>query len=117
MIRTTQQLFAAAAIATASLLSAGSSFAQEATPDTWLQPAVSTKRQAQVAADLATARQTGLTEAWSDGYIESQRGNLLRAEVKARTAQALASGEADAINARVYNFSPVGAARMSQASL
>ncbi len=117
MIRTSQQLFAVAAIATASLLSAGTSFAQEATPDSWLQSAVSTKSQAEVAAELAAARQSGLTEAWSDGYIESQRGNLPRAEVKARTIQALASGAVDAINARVYNFTPAGAARMSQASL
>ena len=117
MIRTSQQLLAVAAITTASLLSAGASFAQEATPDTWLQSAVSTKSMAEVAAELATARQSGLTEAWSDGYIEPQLGSLPRAEVKARTVQALASGEVDAINAQVYSFTPAGAARSSQASL
>ena len=46
-------------IATALLVSfagVGSAFAQEATPDTWLQAAQSTKTRAEVSAELAAAR-------------------------------------------------------------
>ena len=86
----TKQLVAASAIA---LLSTGAAFAQEATPDTWLQTAKSTATRAQVSADLAAARASGLTKSWSAGYMEPVRSHAQRADVKAQTVQAIASGE------------------------
>ena len=93
----TKQFLAASAVA----LLGTSAFAQEATPDTWLQAAQSTVTRAQVSADLAAARASGLTKAWSAGYIEPVRSSAQRAEVKAQTVQAIRSGELKAINAEV----------------
>ncbi len=104
----TRQLLTVAAIAAASLLSAGAALAQEATPDTWLQ-VQSTKSRAAVSAELVAARQSGLTKAWSAGYMEPLRSSALRATVKADTVQAIASGELKAINAEVYSFTPAAA--------
>jgi hypothetical protein len=104
----TRQLLAVAAVAAASLFSAGAAFAQEATPDTWLQ-VQSTKSRADVSAELFAARQSGLTKAWSAGYMEPVRSSALRATVKASTLQAIASGEMKAINAEVYSFVPAAA--------
>jgi Domain of unknown function (DUF4148) len=101
----TRQLLAVAAVAAASLFSAGAAFAQEATPDTWLQ-VQDTKSRADVSADLFAARKAGLTKAWSAGYMEPVRTSALRAEVKASTLQAINSGELKAINAEVYSFVP-----------
>ena len=109
MTTTTRQLLTVAAIATASLLSAGTVFAQEATPDTWLQAAKSTKSRAEVSAELAAARKSGLTKAWSAGYMEPVRSQALRAEVRAQTLRAIESGELAAINAEVYSFKPAAA--------
>ena len=108
----TRQLLAVAAIAAASLLSAGAAFAQEATPDTWLQ-VQSTKSRADVQAELVAARQSGLTKAWSAGYMEPVRSSALRATVKASTLQAIASGELKAINAEVYSFTPAATANLA----
>ncbi len=111
----TRQLLAVAAIAAASLLSAGAAFAQEATPDTWLQ-VQSTKSRADVSAELVAARQSGLTKAWSAGYMEPVRSSALRAEIKAATLQAIGSGEIKAINAEVYGYTPAAPVRLSQAA-
>ena len=108
-----KHIAAAAAIA---LLSSGAAFAQEATPDTWLQTAVSSKTRAEVQAELVSARASGLTKAWSAGYIEPQRSQLARANVKAATLRAIHSGEVDAINAEVYSFVPAAAMQVAQAS-
>ena len=107
----TRQLLAAAAI---TLLGTGAAFAQEATPDTWLQSAQSTKSRAEVSAELTAARQSGLTKAWSAGYMEPVRTSALRAEVRANTLQAIASGELKAINAEVSGGATTGALRLSQ---
>lgn len=106
MTANTRQVLAIAAIAAASLLSAGTAFAQEATPDTWLSAAQSTKSRADVSAELFAARKAGLTRAWSAGYMEPVRSHALRAEIKAQTVQAIASGELKAINAEVYSYQP-----------
>lgn len=110
----TRQLLTVAAIAAASLLSAGAALAQEATADTWLQ-AQSTMSRADVSAELAAARKSGMTRAWSAGYMEPVRHSALRAEVRATTMQAIASGELRAINAEVHDGAPVRALRLSQA--
>ncbi|GCL65767.1 DUF4148 domain-containing protein [Pseudaquabacterium pictum] len=110
---TTRQRIAAAAIA---LLGASAAFAQEATPDTWLQSAQSTKSRADVSAELTAARQSGLTKAWSAGYMEPVRSSALRAEIKAATLQAIGSGEIKAINAEVYGYTPAAPVRLSQAA-
>jgi len=103
----TRSLFVAIALTAAA---AGSAFAQEATPDTWLQSFQSSKSRAEVSAELAAARQSGLTRAWSAGYMEPLRSSALRAEVQARTLQAIQSGELKAINAEVYDFRPASPA-------
>ena len=101
----TRQRFTIAAMAAASLLSAGAAFAQEATSDAWMQ-AASTKSRADVSAELVAARQSGLTKSWSAGYMEPVRSHALRATVRASTLQAMQSGELAAINAEVYSFTP-----------
>lgn len=110
----TRQILTVAAIATASLLSAGAALAQEATPDTWLQ-LQSTKSRADVSAELFAARKSGLTKSWSAGYMEPVRSHALRADVQAQTARAIQNGELKAINAEVYSYSPAPAVRLSQA--
>jgi Domain of unknown function (DUF4148) len=95
---------------------AGSALAQEATADSWLQAAQSTKSRADVGAELSAARQSGLTKAWAEGYIEPVRSPALRAEVQARTLQAIQSGELKAINSEVYGHGHTAAMRVSQAS-
>ena len=112
IMRFTTQLLAASAIA---LLGTGAAFAQEATPDTWLSAVQSTKSRADVSTELFAARKSGLTKAWSAGYMEPVRSHALRAEVKAQTAQAIQNGELKAINAEVYGYQPAAAVRLSQA--
>jgi hypothetical protein len=107
-----RSLILAAALTAAA---AGSAFAQEATPDTWQQTA-STLSRADVAAELAAARASGLTRAWSAGYIEPLRSQALRSEVQARTLQAIERGELKAINAEVYGAVPVAPQRVSLAT-
>lgn len=112
---TTTRNLIAAAIASVSLLSAGATFAQEATPDTWLQ-VQSTQTRADVSANLAAARKSGLTKSWSAGYMEPVRSQALRADVRAQTVQAIQSGEIKAINAEVYGYTPAASLRVSQAA-
>ncbi len=103
----TRQILTIVAIAAASLLSAGAAFAQEATADTWMQSAQhSNKSRADVSAELFAARKSGLSKAWSSGYMEPLHSQALRATVRANTLQAMQSGEYQAINAEVYSFSP-----------
>jgi hypothetical protein len=104
------------AIAATALLSAGSVFAQEATPDTWMNAGLSGKSRAEVSTELAAARKSGLTRSWSAGYIEPVQSRLLRAQVKSTTQQAIHSGEVKAINAEVYSFTPVTAQKLAQAA-
>jgi len=106
-----QSLIAAIALTAAA---AGSAFAQEATPDSWLQGVQSTKSRTQVSAELAAARQSGVVHAWNQGYIEPARSSALRATVKASTLQAIQSGELRAINAEVYSGLPAGAVLVGQ---
>ncbi len=108
-----QSLIAAIALTAGA---AGSALAQEARPDSWLQSVQSTKSRADVSAELTAARQSGLTKAWSAGYMEPVRSPALRAEVQARTLQAIQSGELKAINSEVYGYGPHAAMRVSQAS-
>lgn len=96
------------AISALALLGSTAAFAQEATPDTWLQTAQSGKTRAAVAAELDAARQTGLGRAWSAGYIEPVRSSVQRADVKAQTLQAIRSGEMKAINAEVRGLRNAG---------
>ncbi len=102
---TTRQRIAAAAIA---LLGTGAAFAQEATPDTWLQAAKSTQSRADVSADLAAARKSGLTKSWSAGYMERLGSSAARADVKAQTVKAIRSGEVKAINAEAFTARTAG---------
>lgn len=103
MNRNTRSLISLAAIAAAAVLSAGTAIAQEATPDTWLQQAASTKTRAAVQAELAAARANGDMKVFRAGYIEPVQHSALRAEVRAETLRALASGEIAAINAEASN--------------
>lgn len=99
----TRQLILAAA-----LLTGTAAFAQEATPDNWLN-AASTRSVAEVRAELAQARRDGTIDAWSRGYIEPLRGTLTRAEVRAEVEQARRSGELSTIDAEAYAFAPAAA--------
>ncbi|MDH4391436.1 MAG: hypothetical protein QE285_08435 [Aquabacterium sp.] len=105
-----------AAIALTAAAAAGSAFAQEATPDTWLHSAKSTASGADVSADLQAARQPGLTRAWSAGYIEPVRNPALRAEVQARTLQAIQSGGLKVINSEVFSNTQASSTRLTRAS-
>lgn len=109
-----RHLFIAIALTAAA---AGSALAQEATPDTWLHSAKSTLSSADVSTALVAARQPGLTKAWSEGYLETVRNPALRAEVQARTLQAIQSGELKAINSEVHGDTPARSLRLSQAAL
>lgn len=111
-----KSLITITAIAAAALLSAGTVFAQEATPDTWMNAGLGNKTRAEVSTELAAARQSGLTKSWSAGYLEPVSTRLLRAQVKASTQRAINSGEVKAINAEVYRFTPVAAQKVAQAS-
>lgn len=101
----TKQFLTASAIA---LLGTSAAFAQEATPDTWLQGAKSTQTRAEVSADLAAARQSGLTKSWSAGYMERLGSTAARADVKAQTVKAIRSGEVKAINAEAFSTRTAG---------
>ena len=108
----TRQLIAATAIA---LLGTGTAFAQEATPDTWTA-VHSSQTRAAVVADLATARQGGQANVWTEGYIEPVRAStVLRADVRQLTLQAIRSGEVKAINAEVAGVSPAAVQAMRNA--
>lgn len=91
------------AAATLALLGATSAMAQEATPDTWQDIAVS-KSRAQVHAELLQARKDGITKAWSAGYMEKLTPAKSREQLRNEVALARASGELDAINGEVYHF-------------
>ena len=108
----TRSLILAVALTAAA---AGSALAQEATPDTWLQT-TSTLSRADVATELAAARASGLTRAWSAGYIEPLRSQALRSAVQAQTLQAIASGELKAINAEAGGAAPMSPQRVSLAT-
>jgi Domain of unknown function (DUF4148) len=110
LIMNAKQTFVA--IAATLTLAAGSAFAQEATPDTWLQ-AAATKTRADVSAELVQARASGLTRSWSAGYIEPVKSVLSREAVRAETARAIRSGELDAINGEVYAFEPAHPVRVA----
>ncbi|GAB4117835.1 MAG: hypothetical protein Fur0014_19260 [Rubrivivax sp.] len=77
---------------------AAGAFAQEASSDAWMA-ATSTKSRAEVQAELQQARASGLTRAWSAGYLEKLQTTKTRAEVVAATIAARDSGELAAINA------------------
>lgn len=111
-----KSLVTIATIAAAALFSAGSVFAQEASSDSWMRAGLGGKTRAEVSTELAAARQSGLSRAWSAGYFEPVSTRLLRAQVKASTQQAIASGELKAINAEVYSFTPVAAQKLAQAT-
>lgn len=111
-----KSLITIAAVAATALLSAGSVFAQEATPDTWMSAGLSGKSRTEVSTELAAARKSGLTRSWSAGYIEPVQTRLLRDQVRASTQQAINSGEVKAINAEVYSFTPATAQKLAQAA-
>ncbi len=104
-------LFAALVLAVAGT----SSFAQEATPDTWQQVAA-TQSVEQVRAELAQARKDGTIKAWSAGYIEKQPSVKTREQLRAEVAAARRSGELDAIHSEAYAFAPTTASTTVLAS-
>lgn len=110
----TRQLLATAALATSALFSTGA-FAQEANPDTWTA-VHSSQTRAAVVADLATARDAGLAQVMTEGYIEPLRASTVqRAEVRQQTLQAIRSGEVKAINAEVAGLAPAAVEAMRNA--
>jgi hypothetical protein len=101
-MKTYPKLLISAAVFAGSLSVVGAAFAQEATPDTWMNGPF-TKTRAEVKAELAKARADGQINDWRRGYIPAVHSTLTRAEVRAETRAALADGEVHAINAGTYN--------------
>lgn len=86
---------------------AGGSFAQEATPDTWMQTA-STQTREQVRAEAAQARRPAAgANVFADGYIESLPVARTRLQVRAEVIAARNSGELAAINSEAHDFAAV----------
>lgn len=90
-------------IAIVALAFAGSAFAQEATSDAWMG-AAATKSRADVQAELQQARASGLTKAWSAGYIEKISSTQSRADVALAARTARANGDAERMNAEAWHF-------------
>lgn len=90
-------------IAAVALAFAGSAFAQEATSDAWMG-AAATKSRAEVNAELQQARASGLTKAWSAGYIEKMSSSQSRADVALAARTARANGDAERMNAEAWHF-------------
>jgi hypothetical protein len=89
--------------ALAALSSSPAVLAQEATPDTWISAAASTKSRADVTAEFLAARQNGGLRYARAGYIESSAAGAQRDRdtVRAEAMAALRSGEIARINAEV----------------
>jgi outer membrane protein W len=87
--------------AVAAVASSPAVMAQEATPDTWISAAASTKTRADVTAEFLAARQNGGLRYARAGYIESSASTLQRDAVRAEAVAALRSGEIARINAEV----------------
>jgi len=104
-------LFAALVLAVAGT----SSFAQEATPDTWQQVAA-TQSVEQVRAELAQARKDGTIKAWSAGYVEKLTSAKSRDQARAEVAAARRSGELDTIDSEAFSFAPAAASATVLAS-
>jgi Domain of unknown function (DUF4148) len=94
----TKTLIAFATAFTA-LTSAQAVLAQEATPDTWISAAASTKSRAEVTAEFLAARQNGGLRYARAGYIESSAASAQRDAVRAEAVAALRSGEIARLNA------------------
>ena len=92
-------------IALATIAAAGSSFAQEASSDAWMQAAASKSRD-QVAAELAQARKDGSIKSVSATYdfVKASPAVKTRAQVQAETLAAIESGELQALNAEASAF-------------
>jgi hypothetical protein len=99
-----KSLFAAVAFA----VIGSAAFAQEATPDTWMQvPTV--KSFDQVRTELYQARADGSIKRLSLGYLDKIDSVRSRDEVRAEAIAALRSGEMHEINSEAYAFSaPAG---------
>ena len=86
-------------VAAFALLSAGTALADDPTPDNYAQ-VPSQKTRAQVAGELAQARQDGSAKVWSFSYqnkLQNQvHSDRSRAEVKSEVLAARASGELNA---------------------
>jgi hypothetical protein len=91
----------AVATALAALSSSPAVLAQEATPDTWISAAASTKSRADVTAEFLAARQNGGLRYARAGYIESSAASAQRDAVRAEATAALRSGEIARLNAEV----------------
>ena len=101
-MKVTQRLITFALFATFG----GAAFAQEATPDTWLNGAVASKSRDQVKAELAQARKDGTINAVSVNYNFAAATNATKSrdQVKAELMAARESGEYDVLNNEVHAF-------------
>src|SRR4051794_14320366 len=99
IIMSRKQVFAAIAFAVAGT----AAFAQEATPDSWMQqPAV--KSMQEVRSELYQARKDGSIKATSLGYIETIASVKSREEVRTEAISARRTGELHAIDSEAYAF-------------
>lgn len=109
-------LVAVLAVAAAALLSAGSVFAQDATPDyARAQPAAGSATRAEVLADAAAFRASGQINPWSSKLSATTLrapSTQARALVKAETRRALAAHEVDS-HGEIFASHPARAAQVA----
>jgi hypothetical protein len=95
------------AVALIAATAGAGAFAQEATPDTWMNAGVSNSR-AQVQQELDQARKDGSLHYTSEGYHFAAMfpSTKSREQVRAELSDARLSGEYGALNAEVHAFGP-----------
>jgi hypothetical protein len=81
-------------------------FAQEATPDTWIDDAVASKSRHQVMAELAQARMDGSIKSGSITYdfVAATDSVKRRDQIMAEVIAARESGEYDRLNSEAHAF-------------
>jgi hypothetical protein len=85
-----------------------SAYAQEATPDTWMNASRSVASRAEVRAEAMQMRASGILASRDDpGYLPTIAHPRLRAEVVAELHSARQSGELAMLSAEAHNFAPL----------
>ena len=85
-----------------------SAFAQEATPDTWMNESRSVATSAEVRAEAMQMLASGMLASLDNpGYLPTVAHPRLRAEIVAELHSARQSGELAMLSAEAHNFAPV----------
>jgi hypothetical protein len=96
------------AVALIAATAGAAAFAQEATPDTWMNASVSNSR-AQVQQELDQARKDGSLHYTSEGYdfVALFPSTKSREQVRAELSDARLSGEYGSLNAEAHAFGTI----------